>query len=106
MVSGETVKILDFGLAKLASQEGRKTLTDDSRQTAAFQTAPGVILGTVGYMSPEQASGQALDFRSDQFSLGLVLYEMVTGNRPFQRTDGGTDSDRRSSMKIPNRSAR
>src|SRR6202042_425376 len=66
------VKILDFGLARLASPTG-----DGSDMCTTSETAPGLILGTVGYMSPEQASGGQLDFRSDQFSLGLVLYEMV-----------------------------
>src|ERR1700681_664521 len=72
------VKILDFGLAKLASPSGSDICTTT--------TTPGLVLGTVGYMSPEQASGDQLDFRSDQFSFGLVLYEMVTGKRPFQRS--------------------
>jgi predicted ATPase len=82
MVSADSVKILDFGLAKLAV-EGEKfdeTLTDPG-----FQTQPGMIVGTVGYMSPEQANGQELDFRSDQFSFGLMLHEMATGKRPFQK---------------------
>jgi len=83
MVSNEMVKILDFGLAKLAF--GSEELSDTCA-TAAYQTQPGVILGTVEYMSPEQASAQPLDFRSDQFSFGLVLYEMVTGKRAFQRS--------------------
>ncbi|MGB9465663.1 MAG: tetratricopeptide repeat protein, partial [Candidatus Acidiferrum sp.] len=76
------VKILDFGLSKLASlsEEPSETCT-----TSASWTQPGLILGTVEYMSPEQAAGRSLDFRSDQFSFGLVLYEMVTGKRPFQR---------------------
>jgi predicted ATPase/serine/threonine protein kinase len=82
MVCDEMVKILDFGLAKLAIN-GEKL--SDSCTTAVLQTEPGMILGTVPYMSPEQASGRALDFRSDQFSFGVVLYEMATGKRPFQR---------------------
>ncbi len=82
MVSAEGVKILDFGLAKLAlDSEGiLETCT-----TAAALTEPGVILGTIRYMSPEQASGRALDFRSDHFSFGLMLYEMTTGRHAFPR---------------------
>ncbi|MGH9504196.1 MAG: protein kinase domain-containing protein [Terriglobales bacterium] len=76
------VKILDFGLAKLTSTSSTGS---DSLATVAFQTHPGRIIGTVEYMSPEQASGSPSDFRSDQFSFGLVLYEMVTGKRAFQR---------------------
>ncbi len=76
-------KILDFGLAKLASPSGAHL---DTRNTSVALTRPGVLLGTVGYMSPEQAGGRPLDFRSDQFSFGLVLYEMVTGKRAFQRS--------------------
>ncbi len=77
------VKILDFGLAKLAASEGE----DLSRMptVAKPETHPGTVLGTVGYMSPEQASGQPLDFRSDQFSLGSILYEMATGQKAFAR---------------------
>ena len=76
------VKILDFGLAKLSAP-----LESDVSNfpTAAPQTDAGTIMGTVGYMSPEQASGRAVDFRSDQFSLGAMLYEMAAGRRPFQR---------------------
>jgi len=75
------VKILDFGLAKLTytgveSGEGTNLPTDTG-------TGAGVILGTVGYMSPEQASGQPVDFRSDQFSFGSILYELLTGKRAF-----------------------
>ncbi len=76
-------KIADFGLAKLAEPSGANLSefpTSDGNQTSA-----GVIMGTVGYMSPEQASGRALDFRSDQFSFGTILYEMATGNRPFHK---------------------
>ena len=74
------VKILDFGLAKVAPQVAGGTEADTTWQTSA-----GMIFGTVGYMSPEQAAGQELDFRSDQFSLGVVLYEMVTGKKAFAR---------------------
>jgi predicted ATPase len=74
-------KILDFGLAKQISSGGSADLSN----TSVSLTGPGIVLGTVGYMSPEQAEGLPLDFRSDQFSFGLVLYEMVTGERPFQR---------------------
>jgi len=77
------VKILDFGLAKLAvpSESGGSQLAT----MGAPGTRPGVVLGTVGYMSPEQASGELVDFRSDQFSLGAILYEMATGRRAFQK---------------------
>ncbi len=74
------VKVLDFGLAKLASSD-----SDRSDLCITSQTPAGLVLGTVGYMSPEQAGGNRLDFRSDQFSFGLVLYEMVTGKRAFLR---------------------
>ncbi len=74
------VKILDFGLAKLTSPSGEHS------DMCTTSTTPGLVLGTLGYMSPEQASGGRLDFRSDQFSFGLVLYEMVTGKRAFQRS--------------------
>ncbi len=77
------VKILDFGLAKLTSaMSGSGEGTNLPTMTG---TTPGVIVGTVGYMSPEQASGETLDFRSDQFSFGSILYEMATGRRAFQR---------------------
>ncbi|MGA2922608.1 MAG: protein kinase [Candidatus Sulfotelmatobacter sp.] len=76
------VKILDFGVAKLASPSREPP---DLCSTSAELTPSGLILGTVGYMSPEQAGGQGVDFRSDQFSFGLVLYEMVTGKRAFER---------------------
>ena len=80
------VKILDFGLAKLTETVS----LDASRlQTAiAAATEPGTVMGTAGYMSPEQASGQPVDFRSDQFTLGAILYEMATGKRAFQRKTG------------------
>jgi eukaryotic-like serine/threonine-protein kinase len=76
------VKLLDFGLAKLAEavEAGESTVT----RTDQPRTEVGAILGTVPYMSPEQAEGKPMDARSDIFSFGSVLYEMVTGQRPFQ----------------------
>ncbi len=80
MVSGDTAKILDFGLAKLL---GVNCVRDSNSPTTT--TNQGTVAGTVGYMSPEQATGGDVDFRSDQFSFGLVLYEMVTGLPAFQK---------------------
>ena len=76
------VKILDFGLAKLAvpGEIGSELAT-----AVKEGTTPGTILGTVGYMSPEQAKGESADFRSDQFSLGLIVYEMASGAAAFQK---------------------
>jgi eukaryotic-like serine/threonine-protein kinase len=83
MVSSDGfAKILDFGLARLVNAEEE---TPSITETAVQATTPGTVLGTVGYMSPEQASGRAADSRSDQFSFGLVLYEMLTGRRAFVR---------------------
>jgi predicted ATPase len=76
------VKILDFGLAKVAPRAAEH---QETREISAWHTQPGVVVGTVQYMSPEQASGAPFDFRSDQFSFGLVLYEMVSGKRAFPR---------------------
>jgi len=78
------VKILDFGLAKLTQPEGSSGGTTMA-PTVSGGTEEGIILGTVGYMSPEQATGGAIDYRYDQFSFGSILYEMSTGRRPFQR---------------------
>jgi len=77
------VKVLDFGLAKLVGKEraGPEETTAEAKEGPLSQ--PGAVAGTFGYMSPEQASGGSVDARSDVFSFGLVLYEMVTGRRPF-----------------------
>ena len=82
MVSREGwVKILDFGLAKMTEARAQEL----SSAATEAGTIPGMVMGTVGYMSPEQASGRPVDFRSDQFSLGTILYELATGRRAFQR---------------------
>ncbi len=73
------LKILDFGLAKCRHET--LGLPDDSSKS----TQPGTILGTVGYMSPEQVRGGAIDERADIFSLGVMLYEMIAGRAPFER---------------------
>ncbi len=76
------VKVLDFGLARIQPVEAASDNFSEAK-TLSKNTAPGVILGTVSYMSPEQTRGEKLDWRSDQWSLGVVLYEMLTGRRPF-----------------------
>lgn len=86
---GSQLKILDFGLAKLVEKKKALLATDLTTATymkpgAGGETEAGTILGTVSYMSPEQAQGRALDHRSDIFSLGVVLQELLTGRRPFE----------------------
>src|SRR5262249_36775112 len=76
-------KLLDFGLAKLT--EPAEISPSSATQTLGPQTEQGTIVGTATYMSPEQAEGKKVDSRSDIFSFGVMLYEMVTGQKAFQR---------------------
>ena len=96
-------KVLDFGLAKLAGEEdsphdafGESDTTVSIHVSERPKTAEGAIIGTVAYMSPEQAQGHRVDARSDIFSFGAVLYEMVTGERAFHGSRDWRDSDQRS----------
>jgi len=88
LTSRGTTKILDFGLAKLMEVEGGPSEDTLADSETVFQTSVGTTVGTVVYMSPEQARGEALDARTDLFSLGSVMYGMVTGRHPF----GGSTS--------------
>ena len=87
MITGDGyAKILDFGLAKLVEPPPAKTEQDSQEEvpTAILnRSQPGAVMGTIGYMSPEQALGRAVDQRSDIFAFGCILYEMVTGQKPF-----------------------
>ena len=75
------VKVLDFGLAKVTEKKISKD--DESEAATAFKTAPGIIMGTINYMSPEQAQAGSIDQRTDIWSTGVMLYEMVAGKMPF-----------------------
>jgi hypothetical protein len=79
----DRVKILDFGLAKLRAPKPSADSSEDETRKAI--TNPGVVMGTAGYMSPEQVRGHIIDHRSDIFSFGAILHEMITGRRAFQR---------------------
>lgn len=83
------LKLLDFGLAKLGSNEDLRARSEED-PWSAVKTMPGIIMGTATYMSPEQVRGNDVDARTDVWSLGVVLYEMVVGHPPF---DGPTQSD-------------
>jgi eukaryotic-like serine/threonine-protein kinase len=83
LTSDGRVKILDFGLAKLTQAEGHAQ--QHSNLPTAAGTEPGIVLGTLGYMSPEQVKGRSADARSDIFAFGAILYEMLSGSRAFHR---------------------
>src|SRR6185503_15384461 len=85
------LKVLDFGLAKLTEKLGEQQSAETEQPTRVLvKTDVGMVMGTVAYMSPEQTRGQVIDARTDIWSLGVVLYEMVTGSLPFE---GATNSD-------------
>ena len=93
-VRDRIVKVLDFGLAKLTDRDS-SSADPEAVTIPISETNPGIIMGTSGYMSPEQAQGDTIDTRSDVFSLGVVLYEMIAGQPPFK---GRTDSHTRVSI--------
>src|SRR2546425_6220406 len=81
------VKVLDFGLAKLTDRPVATSVDTEALTRAQIKTEPGVVMGTAIYMSPEQARGLQLDARTDIFSLGILIYEMVAGRLPFEGTN-------------------
>jgi eukaryotic-like serine/threonine-protein kinase len=81
------VKVLDFGLAKLSETSPQGPIDSEAGTKVFVQTEPGVVMGTVSYMSPEQSAGKFVDHRSDIWSVGVVLYEMISGVVPFQGKD-------------------
>jgi len=90
------IKLLDFGLAKLVRpEEAAAARVQDASATLTIDTTPGVVLGTVGYMSPEQVRGHPADARSDIFALGAMLFEMLSGQRAFK---GATSADTMSAI--------
>jgi serine/threonine-protein kinase len=83
----QIVKVLDFGLAKLSETLSNKQLDSEAGTKVFVQTEPGLVMGTVSYMSPEQSVGKGVDQRTDIWSFGVVLYEMIAGRVPFQGKD-------------------
>ena len=83
LTTGNQVKILDFGIARV-----KHNVTPDAETLSGTDTKPGTVMGTIGYMSPEQVCGLQADAPSDVFSFGVVLYEMLSGERPFTRSTG------------------
>jgi eukaryotic-like serine/threonine-protein kinase len=90
-----TAKILDFGLAKLLREKKAESMDGETiGDASALLTSPGTAVGTIAYMSPEQARGEDLDARTDLFSLGAVVYQMVTGKQPFPGSTSAVVFDR------------
>jgi serine/threonine protein kinase len=96
VVKQDHVKLLDFGLAKLARRTAAMPVLEDSTETITgdYSTGQDVVLGTIGYMSPEQIMAQDVDARSDIFSFGIVLYELATGALPFHGSTASVVFDR------------